>query len=489
MSLRVQFRVGTAQKLTTLSYNDAGLTVSDGRLIPIRQVIAVRRDGRTLHVSYVGRNKKKGPMSLTHIVGTLEAEAEDAVLDAWIETLMHMAYQGIGAKRGRRLKVIINPYGGTKKGVAIFNKTVEPILRTAQCTLDVIHTTRGGHAYEIAKSTSLDYDAMVIVSGDGLIHEVLNGFAHHEQPIKAFRIPLAPIPTGTGNALSLNLLGMDERPFLQTKMQKELTGMQDGFDVSAAALNVVKGLPMNVDLFSLTQVCIIISFHVKPMDFKGGKRTISFMSQGMGLIADLDIGTEHLRWMGEIRFTVGLVKGLIQFKPCPVQLSYRAVDSETDKDKMYDMMQKRRGNDKKGDDAVLPQTSAETDDTSLPPLKYSFDRQKGAICSRDYMAFPVSLADDGLIDIVAHRVSSRANLLAGFGEAPKGVMYWDPSQSYIKAHAYRVKPLAPKGNFAVDGEIFPFEEFQVETHQGLGSVLSPYGYYAAEFARKSGSKA
>ena len=51
---------------------------------------------------------------------------------------------------------------------------------------------------------------------------------------------------------------------------------------------------MKVDAFSLTQ---------------SGKRTISFMSQALGLMADLDIGTERLRWMGDARFMVGLMKG------------------------------------------------------------------------------------------------------------------------------------------------------------------------------------
>jgi sphingosine kinase len=51
---------------------------------------------------------------------------------------------------------------------------------------------------------------------------------------------------------------------------------------------------MKVDLFSFTQ---------------DGKRTISFMSQSLGLMADLDIGTEHLRWMGDTRFMVGLLRG------------------------------------------------------------------------------------------------------------------------------------------------------------------------------------
>jgi len=68
---------------------------------------------------------------------------------------------------------------------------------------------RQKHAYEIVKSISLIYDAIITVSGDGLIHEVLNGFAHHSDPARAFATPVAPIPTGTGNGLSLNLLGIE----------------------------------------------------------------------------------------------------------------------------------------------------------------------------------------------------------------------------------------------------------------------------------------
>lgn len=58
----------------------------------------------------------------------------------------------------------------------------------------------------------MNYDAIVTVSGDGLIHEVMNGFAYHKDPRRAFAIPIAPIPTGSGNALSLNLLGFEVLP-------------------------------------------------------------------------------------------------------------------------------------------------------------------------------------------------------------------------------------------------------------------------------------
>ncbi|KAJ7343461.1 ATP-NAD kinase-like domain-containing protein [Mycena albidolilacea] len=458
----LRIRVGTKEP-TTLSYTDKELSIANGRAtqVPLRQVIGVQRSGRSLEISYIGRKKTADPLSLTKLVGTAE-DAEDDIVDAWVTTLLHLAYEGMGVKRGRRLKVVINPHGGTKKGVATFNKTVEPILRAAGCSLDVIHTTRPGHAYEISKTMSLDYDVMVIVSGDGLIHEVLNGFAHHEQPINAFRIPLAPVPTGTGNGLSLNILGM-----------------ADGFDVCAAALNIVKGLPMKIDVLSFTQ---------------NGKRTISFMSQALGLAADLDIGTDHLRWMGESRFMFGFLRGLIQFKPCPIELSYKV--AELDKEKMFDALQKRRIKDT-AKDATDPQALHEpgTESTALPPLKYSATDEgwtvvtepllyvyagKGPYVGRDLMTFPVSLPDDGLIDIAAQPVSSRSDVLSNLGGAPKGEHYWRPNLKYIKAHAYRVKPLAPKGAVAVDGEVFPLEEFQVEAHRGLATLLSPYGYYAAE---------
>lgn len=51
---------------------------------------------------------------------------------------------------------------------------------------------------------------------------------------------------------------------------------------------------MKIDLFSFTQK---------------GKRNLSFMSQSLGLMADLDLDTEHLRWMGDSRFVYGFIRG------------------------------------------------------------------------------------------------------------------------------------------------------------------------------------
>lgn len=56
---------------------------------------------------------------------------------------------------------------------------------------------------------------------------------------------------------------------------------------------------------------------------------------------------------------------------------------------------------------------------------------------------------------------------------------------YMKVHAYRVKPLKMKGNLSVDGEAFPFEEYRVDVHKGLGTFLSLYGHYVSSFETRN----
>ena len=75
--------------------------------------------------------------------------------------------------------------------------------------------------------------------------------------------------------------------------------LQDGLDPAAATLNAIKGRPMAIDLLSILQ---------------DEKRSFSFLTQSVGLMADLDLGTEHLRWLGSSRFVYGYLRGS---KYCP----------------------------------------------------------------------------------------------------------------------------------------------------------------------------
>ncbi|EKM82646.1 hypothetical protein AGABI1DRAFT_104558, partial [Agaricus bisporus var. burnettii JB137-S8] len=446
----MNIHVDTPQFKYSFTLSDTSLIVNDGEspqlAVPHHWVLASRYDEeeQLMHVSYLIEkiDRRKGTsLMLVNVKGSVEDRTRAF---EWSEELMGTVYDGYGIQRSRRLRVLVNPHGGVKKRLPCFPTSSNLyFVPRGVSSISPVDTTHHGHAHDIAKDLATNYDAVVAVSGDGLVHEVLNGFAEHADPIKAFSIPVAPIPTGSGNGLSLNLLGE-----------------KDGFDVTKAALNVVKGQPMKVDLFSFTQ---------------DDERSISFMSQSLGLMADLDVGTEHLRWMGDTRFIVGMLRGLIQFKACPVQISYKA--AEKDKRKMAESASAHRN-------AVAKDTSASAaeGDTAetLPPLRFqpgssgegwtTIDEPllyvyagKGPFVGRDYMAFPVSLPDDGLIDVVTVPLSSRKDVVVGMVGASKGDSYWSPKLHYVKAHAYRVKPLKKKGSLAVDGELYPFKEFQVES--------------------------
>lgn len=57
-------------------------------------------------------------------------------------------------------------------------------------------------------------------------------------------------------------------------------------------------------------------------------RRWSFLAQALGLMVDLDIGTENMRWMGDTRFMVGFLKGLAANKNFKCRLRMKVVESD-----------------------------------------------------------------------------------------------------------------------------------------------------------------
>ncbi|KAI0331144.1 hypothetical protein GY45DRAFT_1434203 [Cubamyces sp. BRFM 1775] len=496
-SITRQLSLGSGANLSNFSLGQNELTIERAAdkkwpkvQVPLRNVLWAGLDGALFELSVLAKKKEKAPLNLVHVTGTVSDADKDAAA-AFADALMAAAYPG-GLQRQRRLKVFINPKSGPGKAAALWRKKIEPIFRAAKCDLDLTFTSRRLEAQDIAAELPLDrYDAVVVMSGDGLIHEVFNGFAAHAQPAKAFSIPVAPIPSGSGNALAINLLGTD-----------------DAQDLAVAALNVIKGRPMSIDLFSFTQ---------------GGKRHISFMSQSIGLIADVDLGTDPLRFLGGQRFILGFIYEVIRNKMHPLKVSIKVVDS--DKRKMVRDMQAARAQAQAAhaaldtpDDASPSTNPAKTqaqqqqqetgngeqpgtgtESTGLPELKYAdadvdedgwvtFDRPlmylfagKGPFVGPDVVQFPVSLPTDGLIDVTLQDRAGRLAMLKAIDGAERGEHFWLDSQHYYKAHAYRVEPYSTKGWLSIDGEPFPLEPFQVEVHARLGTLLSMYGCYQLEF--------
>jgi len=428
--------------------------------VPLHHVVWAELVNDVFELSVLAKKKRKGTqLALVQIREEIKEE-EKVSVNSFTNAVMTASYAGI--KRARRLKVLVNPHAGPGYGVHLYNQKVEPLFRTARCVIDVTFTTHSGHAKELMRTLPLDqFDAIVSMSGDGLVHEILNGLADHENPLAAIQTPIASVPSGSGNGLSINLLGLE-----------------DGVDVSAAALNAVKGKPMAVDLFSVTQK---------------DKRIFSFFSQCIGLMSELDLGTEHLRFLGSNRFVYGFLRGLIKFRSCPAKIQMKVVHS--DKKVMLELLRSSRESPTAEPESVRDLSTP----SPLPPLQYNsedpegdgwitFDKPmlymyagKGPFVGTDLMQFPVSLPNDGCIDVVLQEKKTRGLMLQAMDGAPKGVTYWMDSQHYFRVQAYRVEPHTSHSCLAVDGEAFPFEPFQVEVHQGLGRFLSPYGHYEADF--------
>lgn len=76
---------------------------------------------------------------------------------------------------------------------------------------------------------------------------------------------------------------------------------------------------------------------------QGECRILSFLSQSLGMIAEVDLGTEHLRWMGDFRFTVGLLQRISKKKVYPCDIAIRvAID---DKASIRDHYRSRNDNE------------------------------------------------------------------------------------------------------------------------------------------------
>lgn len=392
------------------------------------------------------------------------SEKEKPTAQAWVGKLLDLAYGH--AQRRKRLKVLVNPYGGKGAAAKLYQDHAAPLFAAAKCQVDVQTTTHRGHAIEIAEQIDVDaYDAIVCCSGDGLPHEIFNGLGKRPNAREALaKVAVALLPCGSGNGMTWNLCG---------------TG-----SMSVAALTVVKGIRTPLDLVSITQQ---------------NTRTLSFLSQSFGIVAESDLGTNDIRWMGEQRFTYGFLIRLMRqtIWPCDLAVKVAIGDKKAIKDHYTAFV-----NRPEDSNADASRTVSAVQSPGLPELKYgtvtdelpgdwsvvpgdtmgNFYAGNMAFMAKDTNFFPSSLPNDGFMDVVTiDGTISRATSVKMMMEISSGGFFDMPDVKIRKAIAYRLVPREKEGYISIDGEQVPFEAFQAEIHQGLGTVLSKSGrFYEAD---------
>jgi sphingosine kinase len=180
----------------------------------------------------------------------------------------------------KRMLIIINPKSGKGNSERLVKEQCLPILEAAGATVELLVTEAPKHATGIiqTKSNLCEFDVVLSAGGDGTFHEIVAGLFRREDWRDCVkRLSLVQIPCGSGNALAASL------------------GHKS---VSSASYAAVRGKTSAIDVATIIQPST-------------GTIMFSFLSVTFGLIANLDIGTEHLRWMGAQRFVYGAVREII----------------------------------------------------------------------------------------------------------------------------------------------------------------------------------
>jgi len=390
-------------------------------------------------------------------------------VNKWAKKLLDRSYGE--SQQKKRTKVLVNPHSGKGSAEKWYHRDVEPLLKAAQCTIDMVKTRHRGEAVDIAEELHIEaFDVVASCSGDGLPHEVFNGLGKRPDAKKALsKIAVVNIPCGSGNAMSCNLNGTDSP--------------------SLATLAMIKGIPTPLDLISITQ---------------GDTRTLSFLSQSVGIVAESDLATEHLRWMGgNNRFTYGFLVRLMRkaLYPCDIAVKVAIEDKQSIREhykreqRNHEPVSERRGYKFLLDDDA---SASSGNDDSLPPLRYGtvndklpegwelvpYDKLGNFYCGNmAYMAadanfFSPALPNDGFMDLVCINGDiSRLKAIQMMFALETNKLFDMPGVWYRKILGYRIIPKNQKDGFiSIDGERVPFAPFQAEVHKGLGTVLSKTGH-------------
>lgn len=259
----------------------------------------VDRDAQTVSLLHCPRKSGRceKPSRKTELLLFHLSQSDMAALDAsdvWASQVNAHSFDG-GAK-DRHYLVLVNPTSGNGSAPLIWRRC-EPMLSSVPgLTFEVHETVSNREAESMARTLDISaYAGIVIVSGDGLVHEIVNGLATRSDSHTAIRLPICHIPGGSGNGLASSVLA----------------ACGERFGVTDAAFLLGKGLLQPLNLARCESQI---------------QSRISFLSSSWGMISDIDFESEALRCLGSIRFTLWAVWALLRRRKYKGVFSYWPVD-------------------------------------------------------------------------------------------------------------------------------------------------------------------
>ena len=314
-----------------------------------------------------------------------------------------------------------------------------------------IDTTHAGHAKDVVRALPLkQYTAIIAVSGDGVVHEILNGLMARADWTEVIKIPIGVIPCGTGNGIAKSI------------------GTEDP---EVATLNIIKGCVRKVDVLAVAQ---------------GGGLHYCLLFVSWALLSDCDILSERWRWMGDARFSVTGLSLIMSSKKYCGRMYYlptSAVQSTAPREQSFAASNGAADPGEgassspfsvigKFDLATLDrQAWKEVDSTFAFLSMFNF-----GWVSTDMLAAPFADPFDGAMDLVSVENASSRDLFYLFRHFSDGSYVHHPSVNCVHAKAVYLEPASGSdGIIDVDGERIEQRPVLVECVPNLVSLICPPG--------------
>ena len=207
--------------------------------------------------------------------------------------------------RGSRLLALVNGAAGDGNAQALIDEAVATVFAPAGIEVEQVPTTHLGHARDHVAGLGealYDFDGLLIVSGDGLIAEVIQGLSRRADAERALRdVPLGPLPAGSGNGLCKSIM--------------HACGYEGEVEPLEVARLIARGGTRPLDL---ARIELSGASDAVPNPFT------SFLSVSWGLIGDIDISADFLRaQLGAGRFQHSFTRRLRYPRLYHGELSYR----------------------------------------------------------------------------------------------------------------------------------------------------------------------
>ena len=278
--------------------------------------------------------------------------------------------------KNNHILFIVNPISGIKNNQVIAKQIIQ-ILNDHHITVDTIYTKHKNYAkeYVLNMKTPL-YTSILILGGDGTINEILNGILLRKDrylPIFGF------LPGGTGNSVLHDLNYLDP--------------------VSALA-PILNNSIKYIDVMSLT-----FNHHVE----------YSINILGWGLVSDIAILAEKLRFIGQIRYDLASLYYIMKLKARDCQL---VIDNKLYHDKYI---------------FILIQNTIHT--------------------GKGMKAAPNAILDDGLLDIVfVNQEANRFELIKLLAKLSSGTHIQSEYVQYKQVHKIKLLPTVNEA-VNIDGDV------------------------------------